>query len=561
VVNINPQDWNTIGPAFDALEQENLTPERVPDWLLRWSTLEKTLAEANSALYRTMTENTLDETAERAYLNFNDSIVPPWKIADDRLKKKLLTVEDYAPPADQVVMMRRLRTEAALFREANVPLETELTHLSAEYDKIVGAMTVTLDGTELTMHQAMARLLWADRGKREQAWRACSGRWLEDQSRLDTLFLRMLGLRRSLARNAGFANYRDYAWQALARFDYTPEDCKTFHDAIEAEVVPLATRFLEEDRQALGLNAMRPWDFDWRHPLDPMGREPLKPFSNPKELEEGAQRVFNAIDPQLGTQFSRMRQGWLDLGTRKGKAPGGYCEYFAVSGSPYIFMSAVGTHDDVNTLLHEGGHAFHAFAFGAAQPLVWNHWSPMEFAEVGSMAMELLAHPYLERDRGGFYSPDDARRARTQHLRGIVRFLPYMAIVDAFQHWLYTEAPENVSAHDLNANWVRLWDRFSPGVDWTGLEDVKHARWHWQGHLFGSPFYYVEYGMAQLGALQVWQNALHDQSRALEQYKHALSLGYTRSIRALFQAAGARFAFDREMVGGLMKLVSSQLGA
>jgi oligoendopeptidase F len=563
-VNINPQDWKTIKPHYDALEQESLGPEGVPKWLERWSDLEAHLSEARASAYRAMTENTADADAERAYLHLVEEIGPKIQVAAQSLKTKLLGVEGFVPRPEHAGMLERLRAEAGIYRLENVPILTELTVLEASYDKIVGAMSVRLDGQELTLEAASQRLLEPDRTRRETAWRTIHERWLEDRTRLDRLFLKMLTLRRKLAQNAELRDYREYIWQSYARFDYTPEDCRTFHDAIRAAVVPLTTKLLETDRASLGYDTMRPWDADARFPLDPEGREPLKPFSNAQELIEGGTRIFTAVDPELGAQFTTMRAGFLDLESRPGKAPGGYCNYFPVTRMPYIFMNAVGTHDDVNTLLHEGGHAFHAFAFGTSQPLVWNHWSPMEFAEVGSMAMELLAHPYLERDRGGFYSPDDAHRARIQHLRSIVRFLPYMAIVDAFQHWLYASpadggAPQNLSARDLDAKWDELWDGFSPGVDWTGFEEVKRTRWHRQGHIFGNPFYYVEYGMAQLGALQVWRNALRDQPSALRAYKRSLSLGYTRSVPELFAAADTRFAFDRETVGSLVALIETQL--
>ena len=563
-MSIDAHDWNTIQPDYDALAGEALEPDGVMAWLGRWSDLEKQLIEARVSAYRAVTENTADETAERRYLHLVEDINPKAQVAAQALKTKLLALQGYAPHPDLAGMLERLRADASIYRDENVPILTELTVLDAEYNKIVGGMSVTLDSQELTLEAASSRLLEPDRSRRESAWHTIHGRWLEDRERLDELFLKMLWLRRQIAHNAGLRDYREYIWRAYARFDYSPEDCRTFHDAILKTVVPLANRLLERDRAALGLETMRPWDFDFRFQLDPQGREPLKPFSDAQELTQGGQQIFHAIDPELGAQFEKMRAGFLDLGTRPGKAPGGYCEYFPVSKMPYIFMSAVGTPDDVNTLLHEGGHAFHAFAFGASQPLVWNHWSPMEFAEVGSMAMELLAHPYLERDRGGFYSPEDARRARVEHLQSIVRFLPYMAIMDAFQHWIYASpadggAPEKITARDLDAKWNELWDAFSPGVDWTGQDAAKCSRWHRQGHIFGAPFYYVEYGMAQLGALQVWRNALNDQAQALAAYKRSLSLGYTRNVPELFEAAGARFAFDAETVGSLVALIEEHL--
>ncbi len=558
-MKIDAHDWSTIQPVYDALEREPLGADGVPAWLEGWSDLEKQLAEARTRAYRAMTENTADADAERAYLHLVEDIGPRVRVAAQALKTKLLGVADFQPGPEHAGLLERLRAEASIYRVENVPILTEMTVLEASYDKIVGAISVTLDGQERTLEAASSALLEPDRTRREVVWNAIHARWLEDRARLDALFLKMLGLRRKLAQNAGLPDFRAYMWQVYARFDYTPEDCLRFHEAIRQTVVPLTTKLMAEDRAMLGYDVMRPWDSDFRFPLDPLGRTPLKPFMSAQDLIEGGQRIFAAVDPELGAQFNLMRSGFLDLDARAGKAPGGYCEYFPMTRMPYIFMNAVGTHDDVNTLLHEGGHAFHAFAFGESQRLYWNHWSPMEFAEVGSMAMELLAHPYLERDQGGFYSPADARRARTEHLQGIVQFLPYMAVVDAFQHWLYADSPENVTTQDLDAKWDELWDGLSPGVDWTGFEEVKRTRWHRQGHIFTSPFYYVEYGMAQLGALQIWRNALQDQPRALAAYKNALSLGYTQSVPDLFTAAGARFAFDPEMIGELVALVETHL--
>ena len=554
---INAHDWDSIQTHLDSLEAEVLGAQNVPAWLLRWNTLEVALTNAGSVAYRAMTEDTTNTEAEKTYLHLVKNIRPKMQLANQRLKTKLLAVTDFEPGPEHELMLKRLRTEADLFRAENVPLQTELTVLASEYRKIVGRMNLSIDGREQTIEEASMALLEPNRDRRERVWHAVNDRHLEDQSVLDDLFLKLVALRQRVARNAGLQHFREYAWRDLARFDYSPEDCETFHAAILEHAVPLVNRLLEQDRQNFGLATMRPWDFDWRFPLDSSGLPPLKPFETVAELEAGGQRIFNAVDPELGSQFALMRDGFLDLGSRAGKASGGYCDYFALVGKPYIFMNAVGTQDDVQTLLHEGGHAFHAFAFGRTQALIWNHWGPTEFAEVGSMAMELLASPYFERDKGGFYSSDDAARARRQLLWSIVRFLPYMTIVDSFQHFVYTS--NELTAADLHAKWDELWDRYSPGVDWTGLETAKRTRWHRQGHVFTSPFYYVEYGMAQLGALQIWRNALENQASALAQYKHALEFGGTKSIPDLFAAAGATFAFDGKTVGELMALIEQNL--
>ena len=552
---IDPHDWNTVAPHFDALAAEELTPGRVGDWLTRWSELEKILGEAGAKAGRAKSENTADTEAEAAYLNFVQQIVPKWTVAAQALKTKLLAVPDYAPPADQAQFFKRLRNDADLFRDANVPLQAQLQTLANEYSKLTGAMTVTLNGEEMTLPQAEQQGMDADRAVREAAWRAVQERWLESRADLDALYLQMLPLRRRLAENAGVSDYRAYMWRSLKRFDYTPEDSLAFGEAIAAEVVPLARQILEKRRQTLGVDTLRPWDLN----VDPEGRTPLRPFADVAALEAGTAQIFGKVDPDLGREFEKLRFGFLDLDSRRGKAPGGYCSFFPKTGLPYIFMNAVGTESDIRTLLHEGGHAFHGLASSAAQPLLWNRGAPMEFNEVASMAMELLALPYLEKDKGGFYSPDDAARARQEQMEKIVLFLPYMAVVDGFQHWVYADAPESVTAADLDAKWGELWTRFMPGTDWAGLEAERVSGWHRKLHIFTVPFYYVEYGLAQLGALQVWRNALQDQAEAVRKYRAALALGNTRPLPELYAAAGAKLAFDRETVGELTQLVASHL--
>ena len=554
---INPRDWDTVAPHFAALANENLTADGVADWLGRWSELEKELGEAGAAASRAKSEDTTDTEAEAVYLHFVQEIYPQWSVAAQNLKTKLLAVPGYNPPSEHQQFLRRLRSDSDLFRADNVPIQAELQTLANDYDKITGVMAVTLHGEEMTLQQAEQNLLDSDREAREAAWRVVQNRWMESRGEFDELYLKMLPLRRQLAKNAGLPDYRAYMWRALKRFDYTPEDSLAFGQAIETEVVPLAQRLLDKRRTALGVSTLRPWDLA----VDPESRAPLNPFQDVAELEEGAGRIFANVDPALGAEYEKFRHGFLDLDSRKGKAPGGYCSFFPKTGLPYIFMNAVGTESDVRTMLHEGGHAFHGLASSAAQSLFWNRGAPMEFNEVASMAMELLALPYLEKARGGFYAPDEAVRARQEQLERIVLFLPYMAVVDGFQHWVYTEAPEGVTATDLDAKWGELWTRFMGGTDWMGLDAERVTGWHRKLHIFTVPFYYVEYGLAQLGALQVWRNALQDQPEAVRRYRSALALGNTRPLPDLYAAAGARLAFDRETVGELAQLVASHLEA
>ena len=551
--HIDPLDWDTIQPHVDALLDADIDSEAVSGWLQRWSDLNAVLQEAGARIYRAVTENTADEAAEQRFNRFVEVIMPKASVAEQALKQKLLAVVDGAPGDDTALLMQRFRTEVDIFREENVAIESKLDLLGNQYNKIAGGMTVQWQGEEITIPRAQSLLEEPDRDSRQLVWQQMMDCFLTQRGALNDLYLEMLPLRRELAANAGFASYRDLRWLQLSRFDYTPADCFTFHDAIEAEVVPVATQIYRDLQSKLGVDSLRPWDVY----ADPHG-QPLRPFSDVADLETGAQRIFDQVDPQLGNHFRAMRDGYLDLASRANKAPGGYCSGFPVSGHPYIFMNAVGTHDNLTTLLHEGGHAFH-FMESQRQPLIWNQDGPMEFCEVASMSMELLSAPYLARDKGGFYSDADARRAYADQLRKTVLFFPYMAVVDAFQHWVYAEAPEAVTAADMDRRWRELTDRFMPDVNWDGLQNEQETGWHRKGHIFEAPFYYIEYGLAQLGALQVWRNALNDQTQSVAAYRSALALGYTRSLPQLFASAGTRFAFDRQIVGQLMALIQEQL--
>ncbi len=550
---LDPLDWSTIQPHVDALLAVELTSAGTDAWLQQWSDLAAVLYESGAQIQRAVTENTADKEAERRFLIHVEQIIPRAKVASQALRDKLLGLPGYAPSAETTVMLRRFRAEADLFRPANVPLESELMKLANQYDKTIGGLGIEWEGRTETLPQANLHLEDPDRGVRERAWRLIMASYAGHRQKLNDLYLEMLALRRRVARNADLPDYRAYMWQQYNRFDYTPADCFTFHDAIEHAVVPLARRIYAELADKLGVESLRPWDTE----ADPYGAA-LRPFADVADLEEGAHRIFQRVDPVLAEHFAAMRRGYLDLPTRANKAPGAYCSNLPVIGLPYIFANAAGTDDDVRTLLHEGGHGFH-FMESRRHPLVWNHNGPMEFCEVASMGMEMLAAPYLARSEGGFYTEAEARRAYAEQLRRTVRFLPYMAVVDGFQHWVYTEAPENVTTGDLDAKWAELWDRFMQGIDWGDLPAEQETGWQRKQHIFTDPFYYVEYGLAQLGALQVWRNALADQAQAVADYRAALALGDTRPLPELFRAAGATFAFDRQTVGELMALISAQL--
>ena len=406
----------------------------------------------------------------------------------------------------------------------------------------------------MSIPEAEKRLLELDRALRERAWRAIHDAKLSVSGELDDLFLKLLKLRRQLAANADLSDFRAFAWRRWNRFDYTPEESLTLHESIASEVVPLITRLREERKRDLKLTALRPWDVS----VDPHARPPLEPFNTVEELEDGMARIFNRLDPELAEQFNSLRDGWLDLEAREGKVPGlGYQGFFFVSKKPYIYWSVNGTHRDVWVLVHEAGHAFHSLASVARNNLIWNFYPGLEFAEVASQTMELLMLPYLSKDEGGFYNKEDAARAKREGLERTLHQLPGLAQHDAFQHWLYAEAPENVTIAQIDAKWLELDERFSPGVDWTGLERERAKGWQ-DYHVFAVPFYVLEYAFAWLGAVQIWRNALDDPQTALKKYRAALALGGTRPLPELFETAGARFAFDRETVGEAMRFVYSQ---
>jgi oligoendopeptidase F len=391
---------------------------------------------------------------------------------------------------------------------------------------------------------------------RERAFRLRAKPYIEQRGVLAGIFDRMYDLRQQVAKNAGFDNFRDYAHREKNRFDYTPDDCMRFHEAVEAAVQPAVERLMRRRRAAMGLDALRPWDIT----TDPKGRQPLKPFEDVATLIDRTDDVLAHVDTDFQTYFRRMADDHLlDLDNRKGKAPGGYCQTLAFRKMPLIFMNAVGIDDDVRTLLHESGHAFHSFE-ASRLPLLFQRHPGSEMAEVASMSMELLAAPFIGRDSGGYYSEEDARRSRAELLEGIILFFAHCASVDALQHWIYLDK----DGHDADARdrkWLELRRRFEGrSVDWSGLDAERIARWYQQPHFFASPFYYIEYGIAQLGALQVWRNSLRDGGEAVRRYRDALALGATEPLPQLLKAAGARLIFDSAGMRGLIKLVEEELG-
>jgi oligoendopeptidase F len=546
-------EWPQIEPHYEALASSTLTADNVAEWLADWTRLSRLVSETYARHHVAISRDTTDQEAERRYHAFLDDIYPPAQEAEQVLKQKYLdsglTVPDFEMPT------RNMRAEAELFREENLPLLTEESKLSNEYDKIAGAQTVEGEGEERTIQALQPIYQSQDRNERERAWRLAAERQLADREALNGLWGRFLEVREQLAANADHADFRDFRWRQMLRFDYTPEDCLSFHRAIEEVVVPAASRVYARRQERLGLESLRPWDLD----VDPQNRPPLRPFEAVEQLERVAGDIFQRTDPQLGDYFNAMRDdSLLDLDNRKGKAPGGYCTTFYVEKRPFIFMNAVGLHLDVQTLVHEAGHAFHVFERGHL-PYHQQMTVGMEFAEVASMAMELLVAPYLAAGQGGFYTDEDAARARAEHLESLLGFWPYMAVVDAFQHWVHTHPEAAADPANCDESWAGLWARFMPDVDWSGLEREMMTGWQRKLHIFKYPFYYVEYGLAQLGAVQVWRNALQNQGEAVARYRQALALGGTVPLPDLFAAAGARLAFDADTLGEAVALLERTL--
>ncbi|MDQ7782206.1 MAG: M3 family oligoendopeptidase [Desulfomonilaceae bacterium] len=545
--------WKEIEPYYLDLLKRPIHDDNVGRWLADWTRLSELLEETFSRLHVATTVNTADKEAEEAYHRLLDEVYPPSEEAEQRLKTRLL--ESYTEPPGFEIPLLKMRTEAEIFHRENLPLLVEEHKLTTRYDKILGAQTVEWEGEERTIAQMRPLYQLTDRSLRESAWRLAAERQLEDREAINDLWRVFLDVRRDLAGNAGFGDYRSFRWKQMLRFDYTPEDCRRFHEAIERTVVPAAIRICERRRTLLGLEMLRPWDMD----VDPYSRPPLAPFNEAAELVTKTSTIFHYVDPVLGGYFDTMaREGLLDLENRKNKAPGGYCTEFAAAQRPFIFMNAVGVHDDVQTLLHESGHAFHTFE-RSRLPYIQQRQVGMEFAEVASMAMELLASPYLSEEKGGLYSKSDADRAVTQHLEWCILFWPFMAVVDAFQHWVYENPSDALIASNCDERWASLWERFVPWIDWTGLEPEKMTGWHRKLHIHVGPFYYVEYGLAQLGAAQIWRNALKDRKGAVKSYRRALALGGTVGLPELYSAAGAEFSFDAGTLGSAVSLMEHAL--
>lgn len=541
-------EWVVAEPYFRDLAERALNS--VPDlerWLLDFSELDSAFDEENTRRYTAMTCQTDDSVRSERFLYFCEHVKPhrePWAF---KLQQKYVAAAQRLelPPKRYEVLTRNLRNAMELFRDENVPLEVEDEKLTTEYQQVTGGVTVPFDGQERTIPQLNKFQEEPDRTVREAAWRAGAEAFLARGPALDGQYEKLVALRHRIAQNADCSDYRAYRFRDLERFDYSPQDCLTFHAAIESVVLPAARSLNEQRRRRLNVETLRPWDLS----VDPDNRPPLRPFEEVSQLIGGCERIFSRVHIDLGRTFSVLVENdMLDLASRKGKAPGGYQTTLHERRMPFIFMNAVGTDDDVRTLLHEGGHAFHTWACRSDPWLQYRNY-PTEFAEVASMGMECLslAHTHT------FYGDDDPR-ARRAYFEGVVLFFPFMACVDAFQHFVYTHVDAGLEA--WSDHWQLLQRRFNAGVDWTGLESFARRSWHRKLHIFEVPFYYVEYGIAQLGALQVWLNSKKDYAKAVAHYRQGLSLGGSRPLPELFETAGCRFDFSE---GTLRPLIAAAM--
>lgn len=546
--------WEEIEPFFqELLDRQINNTDELKNWFKDQSEFESVMSENLAWRYIKMTCDTSDKSAADSYQYYINEISPKAAPFGDKMNKKALNLPFLKEIEDPgyTVMIRSMEMEVMIFREENIPLNTQIQSKAQEYGQISGAMVVNHEGKELTLQQAAVFLQSPDRHLREDIYKKVSTRRLQDNDQINTLYSELIKLRDKVAVNADFENYRDYMFSAMGRFDYTPQDCFDFHESVSSEVVPLLNRLAEKRKDQLDVEKLMPWD----KAVDPSNQPPLKPFSTGDDLLEKSISAFTRLDTYLGQRLNIMKNmGHLDLESRKGKAPGGYNYPLAEVGVPFIFMNATSTLRDMVTLMHEGGHAVHSFLTMDLALGAFKH-TPSEVAELASMSMELLS---MDEWDIFFEDEKDLKRAKREHLEQIIETLPWVATIDKFQHWVY-ENPGH-SLEDRTKNWNRILNQFSDEVtDWSSNMEVKDSLWQKQLHLFEVPFYYIEYGMAQLGAIAVWKNYKENPKDGLDKYLKALKLGNTRTIPEVYQEAGIKFDFSKEYISELIGFVNTEL--
>jgi oligoendopeptidase F len=546
--------WDELKPYWD-----NLATRTIPDrfalqqWLKDWSELEAVISEEACWRQIQMTRDTQNEHYEKAFTYYVTEIEPQLKPFADQLNKKLLD-HPLVQELDEALyfpFLRNIKNQTELFTPANIPLAAEANLLAQQFGTITSGMTVDVEGTTLTLQQAAAKMHSDDRELRKKIFDAISTRRLENKDELDDLFDQLLKLRHQIALNAGFDNYRDFKFRELGRFDYTVADCEAFHTAVAIHIVPLHEQLLELKRQALGVDTLAPYDLVG----EPKGQQALRPFKNGNELLEHSKTVLGKLKPFYAECLNTMQQmERLDLESRIGKAPGGYNCPLAETGVPFIFMNAAGTLDDVITMMHESGHAIHSF-LSHPLPLTAFKEYPMEIAELASMSMELFTMQHWD---VFFQNPEELQRAKLEELERVIDVLPWVATIDHFQHWLYTHPGH--TREQRSENWERIYNIYAPkNVHWTGYEAYKSKYWQKQLHLFEVPFYYIEYGIAQLGAIAMWRQFLNNPESTLNNYEAALAAGYTKTLRELYHIAGISFDFSSGNILSLAQFVHDQM--
>ncbi|MES2139261.1 MAG: M3 family oligoendopeptidase [Bacteroidota bacterium] len=547
--------WSNVEPFFIDLKERTISSAKdLEQWLFDRSELEAVLGEDMAWRYIKMTCDTANPQLIDSFNFFVNEIEPFIAPYVNELNIKLFD-SPYLKGLDQEkyrIYLRGIKKSLELYREENIPLLTKISTESQKYAAISGAMTIEWNGEEITLQKAASIVKDTDRNVREAVYTKTQERRKADINTFNDLFSELIQLRHQVALNAGFTNYRDYKFSELGRFDYTVQDCYNFHQSIAKEVLPLAEASDTERKNTLKLDTLKPWDTD----VDVEGKPALKPFASSAELIDKSIECFYKVRPAYGEYLEIMKaMGHLDLESRIGKAPGGYNYPLHEIGVPFIFMNSVGTHRDLVTMVHEGGHAIHSFVTRDLEITDFKS-TPSEVAELASMSMELIS---MEHWDVFFKNADDLKRAKKEQLEKSLKTLLWIAAVDKFQHWIY-ENPAHTVEERMDA-WENTIDQFSSKViDWTGLEDVKMRLWQNQLHIFEVPFYYIEYGMAQLGAIAVWRNYKRNPEQALDLYEAALRLGYTKSIPEIYKAAGIEFNFSREYVKELADFVKSELG-
>lgn len=554
--NITLSSWEVLQPLFEnLLNREINNAQDLKQWFYDRSQLESYLSENLAWRYIKMTCDTASEENQKNYQFFVEQIQPQLSAYDDQLNQKALQSPFLNELTDGgfQIMIRGMKKAVEIFREENISIQTQIQTKQTEYQAITAAMTVNIDGEEMTLPKAADILQSPDREKRKEAWLKISERRFADKDRLDTLFNELRDLRHQVAINAGFANFRDYMFAAMGRFDYTTQDCFNFHEAVAEAVLPLVNEMTQERLSKLKYDSLKPYDLK----VDTEGKPPLKPFVSGEDLLDKTVACFERIDKKLADYIRIMRRmGHFDVESRKGKAPGGYNYPLEEIGVPFIFMNATSSLRDVVTMVHEGGHAIHSFE---VRDLPINSFrnTTAEVAELASMSMELIS---MENWDVFFENKEDLKRAKIEHLEDILKGLPWIATVDKFQHWLY-ENPTH-SIEERQEAWVKIYEQLSDTVtDWSGYENFKKYIWQRQLHIYEVPFYYIEYGMAQLGAISVWRNYKQDAKKGLEGYLNALKLGYTAPIGKIYEAANIKFDFSKEYISELMEFVKAELKA